>query len=149
MTDDLTRRPGTLAEAVRRCKSGQQTFSVALGEFLDEFYMDRDSGSRYARVQDPPDQLGDDVFDAYAGAVGEHLVRRWRLGTPPDWTEVPAASCAAPGFHRACKLKSRSCWSKARWPSAAGCCSSRPNPCGGPGCRMTTAGVRMNICARA
>ena len=98
MTDDPNRRPGTLAAAVRRYKSDQQTFSVALGEFLDEFYMDRDEASRYARVQDPPEQLGDDVFDAYAGAVGEHLVRRWHLGAPPDWTEEPCRFLRRPWF---------------------------------------------------
>jgi hypothetical protein len=49
MAMNLNHRPGTLAEAVRRYKSGQQKFSVALSEFLDEFYMDADAGSRYAR----------------------------------------------------------------------------------------------------
>ncbi|WP_109155536.1 MULTISPECIES: hypothetical protein [unclassified Azospirillum] len=98
MTDNLNRRPGTLGAAIRRYKSGQQTFSVALGEFLDEFYMDRDEASRYARVQESPELLGDDVFDAYAGAVGEHLVRRWHLGKPPDWTEDPCRFLRRPWF---------------------------------------------------
>jgi len=98
MTDDLNHRPGTLAEAIRRYKSGRQTFSVALGEFLDEFYMDGDMGRRYARVQDSPECVGDNVLDAYAGAVGEHLVRRWHLGTPPEWTEEPCRFLRRPWF---------------------------------------------------
>ncbi|WP_434618764.1 hypothetical protein [Azospirillum sp. B2RO_4] len=98
MTDDLNHRPGTLAEAIRRYKSGRQTFSVALGELLDEFYMDGDKGSRLARLQDPPECAGDKVFDAYAGAVGEHLVRRWHLGTPPEWTEEPCRFLRRPWF---------------------------------------------------
>jgi hypothetical protein len=89
MAMNLNHRPGTLAEAVRRYKSGQQKFSVALGEFLDEFYMYADAGSRYARVEECPEFIEEDVFDAYIGAVGEHLVRRWNLGVPPEWTDDP------------------------------------------------------------
>ena len=63
---------------------------MTLGEFLDEFYMDAnmdaDAGSRYARIEESPDFVKENVFDAYIGAVGEHLVRRWNLGIPPEWT---------------------------------------------------------------
>lgn len=95
---DPSFRPGTLAEAVRRYRSGRQPFSVALGEFLDEFYLDPVSASRYARVVEGPDLVGDDVFDAYIGAVGEHLVRRWHLGIPPDWAEAPCRFLPRPWF---------------------------------------------------
>ena len=89
MTDDLNHRPGTLAEAIRRYKSGRQTFSVALGEMLDEFYMDGDKGGRLARLQDPPECAGDKVFDAYAGAVG-----RWFADGNWDLLVTPAALAA-------------------------------------------------------
>jgi hypothetical protein len=98
MAMNLNHRPGTLAEAVRRYKSGQQKFSVALGEFLDEFYMDADVGSRYARVEEPPDLIEEIVFDAYIGAVGEHLVRRWNLGVPPEWTDDSQRFLRRPWF---------------------------------------------------
>jgi hypothetical protein len=71
-------------------KSGQQKFSVALSEFLDEFYMDTDAGSHYARVEEPTDLIEENVFNAYIGAVGEHLVRRPHLGIPPEWPDDSA-----------------------------------------------------------
>ncbi|CAO3422013.1 hypothetical protein [Azospirillum endophyticum] len=71
---------------------------MALGEFLDEFYLDRDPGGRYARVREEPERLGDDVFDAYTGAVAEHLVRRWDLGMPPEWTEEQCRFLRRPWF---------------------------------------------------
>ena len=107
MAMNLNHRPGTLAEAVQRYKSGQQKFSVALGEFLDEFYMDTDAGSRYARVEEPPDLVEEYIFDAYIGAVGEHLVRRWNLGTLPEWTDDSHASSTVPGFHPVSRQRSR------------------------------------------
>ncbi len=98
MLTSLDRRPGTLAEVIRRCKAGQQTFSVALGEFLDEFYRDTDARHRRARVMDRPDVTGNDVFDAYAGAAAEHLVRRWNLGIPPEWSDDPCRFLHRPWF---------------------------------------------------
>jgi hypothetical protein len=98
MVTNLNHRPGTLAEAVQRHKSGQQKFSVALGEFLDEFYMDADARRRYARIEEHPDLVQEDVFNAYVGAVGEHLVRRWNLGTPPEWTDDPHRFLRIPWF---------------------------------------------------
>jgi hypothetical protein len=98
MVINLNRRPGTLAEAVRRYKSGQQKFTVALGEFLDEFYMDADTERRYTRVEECPDLVEEDIFNAYIGAVGEHLVRRWNLGIPPKWTDDPHRFLRLPWF---------------------------------------------------
>lgn len=87
MTTSLNSRPGTLREVVRRVEAGEQKFAVALGEFLDEFYLDADDGSRAHRLTPPPGLLDDAVVNAYIGAVGEHLARRWSLGTPPEWAE--------------------------------------------------------------
>ena len=63
---------------------------MALSEFLDEFYMDADAGIRYARVEEPLDLIEGNVFNAYIGAVGEHLVRRPYLGILPEWTDDSA-----------------------------------------------------------
>ncbi|UEM22171.1 hypothetical protein JL100_005320 [Skermanella mucosa] len=84
MPANLKLRPGTLAEAIRRYNAGQQKFGVALGEFLDEFYLDREPSSRRARIKEAPEFVGADIIDAYVGAVGEHLARRWKLGDPPE-----------------------------------------------------------------
>lgn len=80
MPANLKIRPGTLAEAIRRHSAGQQKFGVALGEFLDEFYLDREPSSRRARIEEAPE---------FVGAVGEHLARRWKLGDPPEWSDDP------------------------------------------------------------
>lgn len=98
MVTDLNRRPGTLAEAVRRAKAGQQKLSLGLNEFLDEFYMDTDGAGRGARIQECPAFLDDAVLDTYIGAVGEHLARRWDLGDPPAWTEDPLRFLHRPWF---------------------------------------------------
>jgi hypothetical protein len=56
LVTNLNLRPGTLAEAVQRYKSGHQKFSAALSEFLDEFYKDAGIESRYARARMPHDE---------------------------------------------------------------------------------------------
>jgi hypothetical protein len=61
-----------------------------LSEFLDDFYLDKDKVSQRDRLVDAPPRTGEPYIDAYLGAVGEHLCRRWHLGEPPDWTDDPA-----------------------------------------------------------
>ncbi len=57
-------------------------------EFCDEFYLDQRPAGRWLRIKDAPRLTGDRFLDAYLGAVGEHLYRRWRLpGDLPSWTE--------------------------------------------------------------
>ncbi len=95
---DSNHRPGTLAEAIRRVESGQEPLGVALAEFLDTFYLDDSSESRRQRLAEPPPFTGDACLDAYIGAVGEHLARRWKLGDPPAWTEAPDRFLRRPWF---------------------------------------------------
>ena len=92
------RRPGTLAEVVSRAASDEQALTVALHEFLDEFYLDSNQASRARRIEGEPALPGHSETDAYIGAVGEHLARRWRLGEPPRWTDRKARFLAKPWF---------------------------------------------------
>jgi hypothetical protein len=91
----------TLAEAVARyLQRGQPhdaAFSVLLDEFLDGFYEETDPVRRGAMIDEEPSWTGDERKDAYIGAVGEHLARRWGLAIPA-WTENPRRAVAEPWF---------------------------------------------------
>ena len=91
-------RPGSLAEAVRRTREGGQSFSFNISEFLDEFYLDGDSGSRASRLIETPELLEASKINAYVGAIAEHLSRRWRVGRAPCWSEDPARFLDEPYF---------------------------------------------------
>jgi hypothetical protein len=94
----LLTRLGTLAEVQRLVRRDGETMRFCLAAFLDQFYMDRDRESRYARIADDPGVSGEARFDALMGAIGEHLSRRWQLGSPPAWTEHPARFLSFPWF---------------------------------------------------
>ena len=81
------RRPGTLAEVAGAVNAGRQSYSDALAEFLDEFYMHDEQ--RAQMIAEEPAPTRDSRQDAYLGAVGEHLARRWGLPIP-SWTEAPS-----------------------------------------------------------
>lgn len=80
-------RPGTLAEAVTRAIAREQKLTVGLNEFLDTFYADPDPIRQSQRIAEEPPFTGSPLDDAFIGATGEHLARRWKLGEPPAWTE--------------------------------------------------------------
>lgn len=87
-------RPTSLREVVDRAVAGAPWRSV-LDEFLDEFYLN--AGDRQKMIADEPAVLGDPRSDAYIGAVGEHLARRWGL-TVPAWTDDPRRILSEPYF---------------------------------------------------
>ncbi|WP_066721595.1 MULTISPECIES: hypothetical protein [Hyphomicrobiales] len=91
-------RPGTLKEVVRRTLTGEQKLVVALNEFLDEFYADPDAASRLSRISEEPALTEQPHIDAYIGAAGEHLARRWRIGLPPDWVDKKKRFLKEPWF---------------------------------------------------
>jgi len=91
-------RPGTLAQALRLVLDDGETLRFCLAGFLDEFYADRDSASRRARVVEAPALTGDARQDALFGAIGEHLCHRWNLSTPPEWTNDSARFLDRPWF---------------------------------------------------
>ena len=75
-------RPGSLREVVELVQAGDED-RIALDEFLDEFYM---ATERQSMIDAEPGFAERQPFDAYIGAVGEHLARRWGLVIPP-WVE--------------------------------------------------------------
>jgi hypothetical protein len=91
-------RPGTLAQALRLVLDEGETLRYSLAGFLDEFYADRDSASRRARIDEAPALTGDAQQNAFFGAIGEHLCHRWNLGAPPEWTNDPARFLDRPLF---------------------------------------------------
>ena len=93
--------PTTLAEAVglyRQYGEGQDgAFSVLLDEFLDAFYTKVEPARRRAMIDEAPPRIGDERHDAYVGAVGEHLARRWGLCIPAR-SGAPWRKVAEPWF---------------------------------------------------
>jgi len=94
-------RPTTLADAIRfYCQYGEgpeEAFSVLLDEFLDAFYTENAPARRQAMIDEEPQRTGEERRDAYVGAVGEHLARRWGLQIPP-WSDAPWREVAEPWF---------------------------------------------------
>jgi len=88
-------RPTSLKEAVDRSREGYG-FMDSLNEFLDEFYLRRPS-ERQRMIAEEPGLTGVAFRDAYVGAVGEHLARRWELGIPA-WADDPRRFLDTPHF---------------------------------------------------
>jgi hypothetical protein len=90
-------RPRTLAEVARRSNAGEEEFSAAMREFLDEFYGALLVGTAADLIAAAPEPVGDPQRHAFLGAVGEHLARRWSLPIPP-WTEDRSRFLKRPYF---------------------------------------------------
>jgi hypothetical protein len=94
-------RPTTLAEAIRLYRQygeGQEgVFAVLLDEFLDAFYTETEPARRQGMIDEEPTRTGEERHDAYIGAVGEHLSRRWGLCIPP-WSGAPWREVTEPWF---------------------------------------------------
>jgi len=86
-----------LAEVARRRNAGEQEFSEALREFLDEFYFALRTGPAGDRIAAAPEPIDDPRQHAFLGAVGEHLARRWNLPIPA-WTEDRSRFLKRPYF---------------------------------------------------
>lgn len=88
-------RPATLVEVAEAASAGDDPYHTALAGFLDSFYMN--PASRQRMIDDEPPMTGVPVTDAYIGAVGEHLARRWDL-IVPQWTADPRRTLHSPVF---------------------------------------------------
>jgi hypothetical protein len=82
-------RPYSLREVSSIVLAGTKSFAHAIDEFVDAFYLDHpDKLRQQRRLDDAPAIVGDAFVDAWIGAVGEHLARRWDLAVPA-WTRRP------------------------------------------------------------
>lgn len=82
-------RPQNFREVVAVTIAGTKSFANAIDEFVDTFYLDHpDKIRQQRRLDELPAFVGDPFIDAWIGAVGEHLARRWNLEVPA-WTRRP------------------------------------------------------------
>jgi hypothetical protein len=81
------RLSATLAVVANRAREGED-FLHAVREFLDEFALRDDDGSRLAAIAEPPEPTGDVRYDAYLGALAEHLAVAHGLDRP-GWSLEP------------------------------------------------------------
>jgi hypothetical protein len=77
----------TLAAVARRAR-GDEGFRHAAREFLDEFALLGDDRFRAAAIAQRPEPTGDPRYDAYLGALAEHLAAVHGLDRPP-WSVEP------------------------------------------------------------
>lgn len=77
----------TLAGVARRVRDGEE-FRFAVREFLDEFALRADEASRTQAIAEQPDPTGDPRYDAYLGALAEHLAVAHGLERP-SWSVRP------------------------------------------------------------
>lgn len=77
----------TLAGISRRVSEGEE-FSHAVREFLDEFALRGDGESRGRAIAERPGATGDRRYDAYLGALAEHLAAVHDL-VRPAWSIEP------------------------------------------------------------
>jgi hypothetical protein len=76
-------RPQTLRDVSVVARREPDGFALALREFLDEFYLDHpDKAAQEGRLADPAEITGEAFTDAWIGATGEHLARRWDIDVP-------------------------------------------------------------------
>lgn len=77
----------TLADVARRLAAGED-FRFALREFLDEFALRGDDRARGEAIAERPAPTGDSRYDAYLGALAEHLAAVHGLSRP-EWSVEP------------------------------------------------------------
>lgn len=77
----------TLAGVAVRVRGGEE-FRFAVREFLDEFALRAGDASRAKAIADQPEPTGDRRFDAYLGALAEHLAVAHGL-EQPSWSVKP------------------------------------------------------------
>ena len=79
-------RPNTLTEVTTRISHGEP-LEKALPEFLDTFYLARDTASRVDMLRDEPQSVGERE-DALLGAIAEYLAHEYALPHVPPWVSA-------------------------------------------------------------
>lgn len=77
----------TLAGVARRVRAGED-FSHAVREFLDEFALRASDRARAQAIAERPASTADSRYDAYLGALSEHLAAAHHLDRPA-WSIEP------------------------------------------------------------
>jgi hypothetical protein len=77
----------TLAGVAERVRDGER-FNFAVREFLDEFALRGSDRSREEAIAERPPSTGDPRWDAYLGALAEHLAVTHRVERP-GWSVEP------------------------------------------------------------
>jgi hypothetical protein len=77
----------TLAGVAARTRSGEK-FDYAVREFLDEFGLRGSARSRSEAIAKRPEPTGDLRWDAYLGALAEHLAVAHQIERP-NWSVEP------------------------------------------------------------
>jgi len=77
----------TLAGVAARIREGEE-FGHAVREFLDEFSLRGDDRSRAEAIGERPEPTEDERYDAYLGALAEHLSLAHGLERP-SWSVDP------------------------------------------------------------
>ena len=90
------RRPRTLREVVQ-WGAVHGNVDGYLREFLDEFYLAREAGTREAMLLEEPPLASDRHVDAYVAAVAEHLAGCYGVAVP-GWASAPARFLKTPFF---------------------------------------------------
>lgn len=84
---DAAQLTASLAGVATRVRAGEE-FQFAVREFLDEFALRADDASREKAIADRPEPTGDRRYDAYLGALAEHLAAAHGLERP-SWAVKP------------------------------------------------------------
>lgn len=89
-------RPKTLCMAAMK---GRETDAVdaSIREFLDEFYIEKDTINKETMLFDEPPLIDDDKSNAYFAAIAEHLSFKYNLNVP-DWCLNKARFLRRPFF---------------------------------------------------
>ncbi len=82
-----TYQPASLADIAEDAKS-EEDFLFRVRQFLDDFRRPQPEGARVALIRRPPPRSRDPRWDAFLGALAEHVAVHAGLSAP-SWTDQP------------------------------------------------------------